>query len=264
MKKLISLSLAIVLILAFSITAYATQTGVAQGSYNANVTGTYVASATGSDKIFNVDISWSDMSFTYHAEQKPVWDTENHKYSESISAYWEGSGVITITNHSNVSIRAIPTYAKNTGYESASVAFSSNKLNIPTAAYYNQAVTRSITVTPTGSLPVMKESATIGSITVTIVENLDVIREDVEILYDKLGALWQEADNSGADETYPYEYMAVQDACTKLAEIICHYEYQDCCEDWNDGPCGECQEVFNYDYSNALTAYHTLKNLMGL
>ena len=103
--------------LSFSIPAFAAEeTGVPEGSYNAEVTGTYVAGTTGGT-VFSVDISWSGMSFTYHAEQEPVWDAENHTYSDAKAAYWEGTGTITVTNHSNAAVTANVAYTPvtNTG-----------------------------------------------------------------------------------------------------------------------------------------------------
>ena len=108
------------------------------------------------------------MNFTYHAADDPVWDVETHQYVTPNEAYWEGEGTITVTNHSNAKISAVPTYAAKKGYESANVDFSTDVLVIASAADKNRAETGIITVTPTGSLPKMEQTDTIGFITITI------------------------------------------------------------------------------------------------
>ena len=196
MKKLISLLLALAMVMSLSVTVFAAEgdvTGAKAGEYSANVTGSYVPGIESTGTVFSVDISWTAMSFTYHAEQAPVWDATNHKYSESTPAKWEGEGTITVTNHSNAKITAVPAYTPGAGYESANMNFGTDELKIASAESGSEQV-GTITVTPTGSLPKMDAAATIGSIKVTIAEDTTTtpleeaqqLQSDIQATYDQI------------------------------------------------------------------------------
>ena len=91
MKKLISLALAIVMIMCLSTTAFAA-TVEAPGDYTADVTGSYVAGNESNGIVYCVDITWSDLDFTYHAEKGAVWDPDTLKYSEGAWRFFDSSG----------------------------------------------------------------------------------------------------------------------------------------------------------------------------
>lgn len=171
MKKTVSLMLALVMLMSMSAVAFADETGVGTGSYSVDVTGTYVAGTTGGTD-YSVDIAWSAMSFTYNGEKTPVWDPETHTYSspEDADAHWDNNtGTITVTNHSNAVISAVPKYTKAAGFEDAEMNFDTNRMYLDTAENGNEAKVGTITVTPSGSLPdTTGEDAVIGTITVTI------------------------------------------------------------------------------------------------
>ena len=253
MKKLISLSLAIILMLSFSIPAFAAEeTGVPEGSYNADVTGTYVEGTTGGT-VFSVDISWSEMSFTYHARQEPVWDAENHTYSDAKVAYWEGTGTITVTNHSNAKISATPTYNKNTGFESANMSFSTDKLLVDSAES-GSAQTGTITVTPTGILPANTTNQTIGTITIAIAHNPDYTKAEMQALLDKVLALHEELKVTSmspeldvAEETMYTDYVA------HITDMENGYYDK-----------AENQERLNRDYTGLLQYYNKVKAMMNV
>lgn len=254
MKKLISLSLAIIMMLSLSFTVFAVdETGVPEGSYNAEVTGTYVEGTTGGT-VFSVDISWAGMNFTYHAEQEPVWDAENHTYSDAKAAYWEGSGTITVTNHSNAKISATPTYNKNTGYEDANMSFSTAKLLVDSAES-GSAQTGTITVTPTGTLPANTESQTIGTITIAIAHNPDYTKEEMEILIGKAEAL-REIVRDTYESNEPTEIDRADNILgTWIATAMV---------DMEDGDYDNNQEYLNSHYTQLLQAYNNLKALMNV
>lgn len=254
MKKLISLSLAIILMLSFSIPAFAAEeTGVPEGSYNADVTGTYVEGTTGGT-VFSVDISWSEMSFTYHAQQEPVWDAENHTYSDAKAAYWEGTGTITVTNHSNAKISATPAYNKNTGFESANMSFSTEKLLVDSAES-GAAQTGTITVTPSGSLPANTENQTIGTITIAIAHNPDYTKAEMEALIDNAQDLMD-----AVRDTYGYSMPTEIDAADEQLATV----RADCVSSLSGGSYDNNQERLNRDYARLLQAYNNLKALTGL
>ena len=168
MKRLISVILAIVMLSTLCVMASADETGVEKGTYGTDVTGTYVEGTVGNGIVYSVDIRWSDMSFTYHSEKAPVWDVTDHTYSEAVPAYWEGSGRITVSNHSNISISVAPSYIAEEGYSDADMLFDVMALVLDSAANGNKAKTGKIDVTPSGSLPENTENQKIGSIQVTI------------------------------------------------------------------------------------------------
>jgi len=248
MKKLISLILALALVMSMSAVVFAEdQTNVSVGDYTADVTGTYVAGTTGGT-IFSVDIAWAGMSFTYHAEQQPVWNVETHTYSEAVAAYWEGEGTITVTNHSNAKISATPTYTKNTGFESANMSFSTGKLNLASAADTNAAVVGTITVTPSGSLPANTEDATIGTITVTISEY-----EDITVsVANKLVANARTFFTTIVNLDYPEDIINRAYYMNSLADDL-----STTAESFEAGTA--TQEELNADYEDLLRVYNELK-----
>lgn len=207
MKKLISVILALAVVMCLGTVALAAegdQTGVAAGSYTTDVTGTYVPGTTESETIFSVDIAWSAMSFKYNAAKAPEWSVTDHKYSEGIEAFWEGTGTITVTNHSNTQISAEPAFTPADGFSEVSMKFSPEKLTVDTAETGNAAKSGEITVTPDGHMAEAAESTKIGTITVTIAEVKvkDVTVEEVQSLID---ATKYEQDAMYYDSTYSEE-----------------------------------------------------------
>jgi len=172
MKKIISLIMALVMIMSLSVTAFAAEGVGNGGTDSADVKGTY--KGTAASTVYSVDISWSGLEFTYNGAYEGEWNPDTHSYDNATEAGWaEGNGTITVTNHSNTAITAVPTYKAVTGYESASMTFSTNSLEVATAdngvdGAAGTAVTGTITVTPTGTLPEGTSNAVIGTITITI------------------------------------------------------------------------------------------------
>lgn len=220
MKKTISLALALMLIMSLSLTAFAAenQENVGTGSYNAQVTGKYVAGTT-STTIYSVDITWSDLDFTYHAPNEPVWDPETHTYSDSEDAYWDGEGTITVTNHSNAIITATPAYDAEDAYSTAGMNFSAAKLLLDSAATNNAETVGAITVTPSGSLEEFESTATIGTVTVTIGAFQDVTQREINALEDNAYAFKMEWEG---------KTVANADAVASGEQYVLTSEYQEC------------------------------------
>lgn len=180
MKKVITWILSFTMMFAMSVTALAADATIKKngGSAEANVIGNYAA---GKDvTVYSVDITWSDLTFTYAAASGGVWNPGTHTYSGAGEAGWEAkTGTIVVTNHSNAGISAKPAYQANTGYESATITFGGEGLNEEGVLELDTAdngengaagtpTSGTITVTPGGTLPEGTANAVIGVITVTI------------------------------------------------------------------------------------------------
>ena len=242
MKQLVSLALAIVMIMCLSTTAFAT-TVKAPGDYTAEVTGNYVAGNESKGIVYCVDIDWGNLDFTYHAEKGAIWDPETLTYSEVEDAYWEGNATITVTNRSNTKISAVPAYNPAEGYENAGMTFGTNKLKVASAES-GTAQTGTITVKPSGFLPAMEDSDTIGTITLTIAQDKDVTVEEAEALCEAAEALIDvcETKNVSYDE---YSDLAMYQA--ELEVVLNNFK---------NGT--TTQESLNNTYSNTLYYYNEL------
>ena len=255
MKKIISLCLAVALLMSLSITVFAeNQTDVGVGNYSTTVTGSTVNGTVGGT-VFMVDISWSGMDFTYHGEKAPTWDAENHTYTDRVAAWWEGQGTISVTNDSNARIYAAPVYEAAAGYESADMAFSTEKLQVATAAYGTQQ-SGTITVTPTGSLPNDTQNKTIGTITITIAEDPDVTVAEAFLFNDVFYALYNEIHNSvyvdSRNEKYNDELFNMYTAGATANAIL-----QSSAHAFQEG--GYSQARLNSDYATAVNYYYNMQ-----
>ena len=250
MKKMTSLLLALIMVMSLSTVAFATETTNGTGDYSAEVTGSYVPGTTSSGTIFSVEIDWTPMSFTYHAEKAPVWDPVNHKYSETAKAHWEGEGTITVTNHSNAKISATPKYTAAEGFGDATMSFSPSVLNVTSAESGSEQI-GTITVTPGGFLPKMDTSATIGSITVTIAHDQNVTGAEMEALIANSKELSDYVLDNELDSQLGDPFTKLQ-VCISAAEGVYSY-YQN----------GEyTQEQLNSSYAELLKYYNEIKALL--
>lgn len=211
MKKTISILLTLVLMLSLSVTAFAANATTAPTTDRADINATYVAGAAGG-VVFSVDIEWSAMNFTYQAAGQPVWDPETHSYSEAIPEKWEGSGTVTITNHSNTALDVTPSYAMDSGYEATELNFTvdgeavNGAVIVESAADTNEAVEKVITVTPKGKLA-SDANGKIGTVTVTVDESEYVSLVAAEALLANMKDLSfarREFMNGTEDEQYAY------------------------------------------------------------
>lgn len=174
MKKLFVAVLTISLALSMSMTAFAAESTVSEngGSQSIDVNAKYVDGVS-APTVYNVDVAWGAMEFTYTVSGTKTWNAENHQYTVSTSGAWTASGSeITVTNDSNTGIKADFTYEKETGFDTVTGTFSQNTLTFPTAegkATDDAALTGKTALTLGGTLASDKTDLTkVGKVTVTI------------------------------------------------------------------------------------------------
>lgn len=142
MKKKTALVLTLAMVFSLApLSAYADTIDRVGGTASHNVTATYVDGSSGGaggagTKVYNVDITWGDMAFTYTAEAG-IWDPTNHTYTGAEGGAWavdkEGGNTITVTNHSNADVTAVFNYAADTGFEGITGTFDNASLNLESA-----------------------------------------------------------------------------------------------------------------------------------
>lgn len=118
MKKLLATITALALVVAMGTTtafAAGTSTDVTtdDGTASIKVNAEYSSSATTQETI-SVKVEWEAMNFTYSVGGTKTWDASKHEYSTSYgTGSWSQTGnTITVTNHSNVDVKATFTFAK--------------------------------------------------------------------------------------------------------------------------------------------------------
>ena len=177
MKKKLALVLTLAMVFSLApLSAYAdTITGLG-GTASCDVKATYVAGSSGGAgaTVYNVDIVWGDMAFTY-TEEAGVWNPATHETTGAGGGIWSVNNTdgnkIKVTNHSNAAVTATFSYAAATGYDSIRGSFDKTTLNLATA------VNTPVSNAPSGSAALTLDGAldsataagtTIGTITVTL------------------------------------------------------------------------------------------------
>ena len=106
MKKICTIFLVIIMVLMMTPTVFAATTvGENGGSTGINVAGVYESTGTVATKV-SVDITWTDMLFTYTEGKEGTWDPVTHTYVGAMPGSWSDDAEITVTNHSNTNITA--------------------------------------------------------------------------------------------------------------------------------------------------------------
>ena len=123
MKKILALTLTIVLTLCLALPTFAREPSISENNGTASVTvnGTFNAGSIAAE-VISVDVSWGSMSFTYNDTVEGTWNDDTHNYDGAVAANWTceaNANKITVTNHSNTPVEAQLTFAKadNTNIE---------------------------------------------------------------------------------------------------------------------------------------------------
>lgn len=97
MKKIITLLMTLAMVMSLSVTAFASDLGGSK-----DVTAKYEQNES-EQPIYNVDLNWGDLTFTYTETTTKVWNPETHTYDTTTTGSWDKTETaITVTNHSNV------------------------------------------------------------------------------------------------------------------------------------------------------------------
>ena len=174
MKKTLTGILALSLAASMSLPALAANNATNDGKSNTDITinGTYHAGSDATE-VISVDLLWDEMSFTYTEASKGTWNPETHTYSGTSAGGWAATNgtdpKITVTNHSNVAVKASFSFA--TGIAGLNGSFTSDSLVLDTAVgtAFADAPKGDISFS-VGGTGIDKEEK-LGTITVTIAKN---------------------------------------------------------------------------------------------
>ena len=172
MKRFLSLMLALLMMMSLSVTALAADATNNGGNTSIDVNANYQNNVSTADVIF-VDIAWGEMQFTYSVNGTMDWDGENHQYVNNVTEGWTAKGnSVTLTNHSNVAIKAKLSFTAVSDYEGITGSFGDDAELLLASAVgteKNEAPEDTALLNLTGALSDDVTAATkIGMITVTI------------------------------------------------------------------------------------------------
>lgn len=164
MKKLLAVLMSLVMLMALPICVNAAEPGDHQ-DIDVNVT---YKDEVQTVHVYQVDLSWESMSFTYTNNGTKTWDAEKHEYVVTSEGSWDKTTAkITATNHSDNAVTVSFAYndaAANDGV-SGSLDVTSKVLASAVGKTVAQADSVVATLTITGE---PTETAKVGTITVTI------------------------------------------------------------------------------------------------
>jgi len=166
MKKIITLLMALAMVMSLSVTAFASELGGSK-----DVTAKYERSES-EQPIYNVDLNWGDLTFTYTETTTKVWNPNTHTYDTTTTDSWDKTeSTVTVTNHSNVSVAVSMsvTPAQGTGVDvsltGGNATLAAGKVgNVNGAA----SVTGTVKISGKPNSTVTEDGIKVASITVTI------------------------------------------------------------------------------------------------
>ena len=166
MKKIITLLMALAMVMSLSVTAFASALGESK-----DVTAKYEKNES-EQPIYNVDLNWGDLTFTYTEPVEKVGNPDTPTYATTPTGSWDTTETaITVTNHSHVSVAVSMsvTPVDGTGVDvtltGGNATLAAGEIgNVDGAA----SVTVTITVSGKPNSTVTEDFIKVASITVTI------------------------------------------------------------------------------------------------
>lgn len=135
MKKILASLLALTMAGAMSVPAFAA-TELTTSPSNNNGAGDYTIgvkakynNGVGTGESVSVDIEWGAMEFTYSVGGTKKWDAKEHTYSvENATSEWtENGNNVTVTNHSNIDVKAAFGYTDTANKLTGSFTYDNGK-----------------------------------------------------------------------------------------------------------------------------------------
>lgn len=135
MKKLLTILLAVAMLATMSLSAFAAtelttspSNNNGAGEYDIGVKAKYVDGISTGETV-SVDIEWGKMEFTYSVGGTKEWNADSHTYTvkDPTAAWTESGNTITLTNHSNVDVKATFTYTDNENKLTGSFTYDNDK-----------------------------------------------------------------------------------------------------------------------------------------
>ena len=207
MKKLAAAALTLTMALAMSTPVHATIiTDVTRLNDSTQIYATYEEGVTTTDTVYNVDVEWGSLEYTYHPAATETWNPNTLKYEISTGKpYWDcekDANKIKVVNNSNTEITAKLIYVagNNSGvsgsFDKAQIGLKSAegtaREDSPNDAAY-LSLSGALTETAT-------ELTTVGNVNVTI---SDFIGENSNYKWDGNGGIsWGILQTTMVDKVY--------------------------------------------------------------
>ena len=187
MRRIIPVVLIVVLLLSLSVSSAAAETTEVGKT---PVKAVYVE-APETPQVISVDIVWGGMEFTYQGGAESVWDPKTHSYKDSGAGWAKSDAYISLTNHSNVLLKASIDYQQNTAYGNMWLEFTDSFPFVGSAETVKdgqgQACTVLVRAIPAGTPDSLPTTSTpVGEIKVTVQpwEDYTTISEFFDGVYD--------------------------------------------------------------------------------
>lgn len=103
-----------------SVSVLAATVNTVNGSENAPVYGIYKTGGE-AEAVYNIDITWGSLEFTYTGAGKGTWNPNTHSYDGATPGKWScanGADEIIVANNSNTGVNIALSYTAKTGYTS--------------------------------------------------------------------------------------------------------------------------------------------------